>query len=46
MKNESRLIRQAREVLQIEAQGILDLVEKLGSEFERAVEIILKAREG
>jgi arabinose-5-phosphate isomerase len=44
MKNESRLIRQAREVLQIEAQGILDLVEKLGSEFERAVEIIFKSK--
>ncbi len=44
MKNDSRLIRQAREVLQIEAQGILDLVEKLGPEFERAVELIFTSK--
>lgn len=44
MEKESSLIRQAREVLQIEAQGILDLVEKLGPEFERAVELIFKSK--
>lgn len=44
MKNESRVIRQAREVLQIEAQGILDLVERLGPEFERAVEMVFNSK--
>ena len=44
MENESRVIRQAREVLQIEAQGILDLVERLGPEFERAVEMVLNSK--
>ena len=38
------IIEQAREVLKIEAQGILGLIEKVGTEFERAVEMILKAR--
>jgi len=40
----SRLIQQAREVLQIEAQGILDLIERIGPEFEQAVEMILNSR--
>jgi arabinose-5-phosphate isomerase len=40
----SRLIKQAREVLQIEAQGILDLIERIGPEFEQAVEMILNSR--
>jgi arabinose-5-phosphate isomerase len=38
------VIDQAKEVLQIEAQGILDLVERIGAEFEQAVEMILGAR--
>ena len=38
------VIEQAREVLQIEAQGILGLMEKIGTEFERAVEMILTAK--
>lgn len=44
MKRSTRLIRQAREVLQIEAQGILDLVERIGPEFERAVDMILQSK--
>ncbi|MBW1689461.1 MAG: KpsF/GutQ family sugar-phosphate isomerase [Deltaproteobacteria bacterium] len=44
MKSRTRLIRQAREVLQIEAQGILDLVERIGLEFEQAVEMILQSK--
>jgi arabinose-5-phosphate isomerase len=44
MKKNRRLIRQAREVLQIEAQGILDLVERIGQEFEQAVEMILQSK--
>jgi arabinose-5-phosphate isomerase len=44
MNRSTRLIRQAREVLQIEAQGILDLVERIGQEFEQAVEMIIKSK--
>jgi arabinose-5-phosphate isomerase len=44
MKKSTRLIRQAREVLQIEAQGILDLIERIGLEFEQAVEMILQSK--
>ena len=40
----SRLIQQAREVLQIEAQGVLDLIERVGPEFEQAVEMIIKSK--
>jgi arabinose-5-phosphate isomerase len=40
----SRLIQQAREVLQIEAQGVLDLIERIGPEFEQAVEMILDSK--
>ena len=40
----SRLIQQAREVLQIEAQGVLDLIERIGPEFEQAVEMIIKSK--
>ena len=40
----SRLIQQAREVLQIEAQGVLDLIEKIGPEFEQSVEMILNSK--
>ena len=44
MRKGLRVITQAREVLQIEAQGILDLIDKIGPEFEEAVEIILKSK--
>jgi len=44
MKRSRRLIKQAREVLQIEAQGILDLVERIGLEFEQAVDMILQSK--
>jgi len=44
MKRGSRLINQAREVLQIEAQGILGLIERVGPEFEQAVEMILNSK--
>jgi len=44
MKKVSRLIKQAREVLQIEAQGVLGLMERVGPEFEEAVEIILNSK--
>ena len=44
MKKASRLIQQAREVLQIEAQGVLGLIERIGPEFEQAVEIILNSK--
>lgn len=35
---------QAKEVLNIEAQAILDLVERIGPEFERAAHMILEAK--
>jgi arabinose-5-phosphate isomerase len=35
---------EAREVLKIEAQGILNLIPKLGADFEKAVEAILNLR--
>ena len=38
------VIEQAKEVLKIEAQSILALMERLGPDFESAVELILKAR--
>jgi arabinose-5-phosphate isomerase len=38
------IIEQAKDVLKIEAQGILDLVDRVGPEFEKAVQIIVKAR--
>ena len=38
------VIDQAREVLKIEAQAIMDLVDRIGPEFEKAVEMILKAK--
>lgn len=38
------VIKQAKEVLKIEAQSILDLVERVGPEFEKAVDMILKAK--
>jgi arabinose-5-phosphate isomerase len=44
LKKVQMIIKQAREVLKIEAQSILGLVEKVGPEFERAVDLILKAK--
>jgi len=38
------VIEQAKEVLKIEAQGILNLVEKVGPEFEKSIETILAAK--
>jgi arabinose-5-phosphate isomerase len=38
------VIDQAREVLKIEAEGILSLMEKIGPEFEKAIDMILKAK--
>ncbi len=37
------IIEQAREVLRVEAEGILALIERVGPEFEKAVEAILSA---
>ena len=44
MKKSSRLIKQAREVLEIEARGIFDLIERIGPEFEQTVEMILNSK--
>jgi arabinose-5-phosphate isomerase len=38
------VIEQVKEVLKIEAQGILDLVDRVGPEFEDAVKMVLKAK--
>ena len=38
------LIEQVKEVLEIEAQAITDLADRVGPEFEKAVQIILKAK--
>ncbi len=38
------IIEQAREVLKIEAQSIMSLVERVGAQFEKAVDMILKAK--
>jgi arabinose-5-phosphate isomerase len=38
------IIDQVKDVLKIEAQGILDLVERIGSEIEEAAQMILKAK--
>lgn len=38
------IIEQVKEVLKIEAQAILDLQERIGPEFEKAVQMILKAK--
>ncbi len=38
------VIEQAKEVLKIEAQGILNLVDKVGPEFEKSIETILAAK--
>ncbi|UCG64459.1 MAG: KpsF/GutQ family sugar-phosphate isomerase, partial [Deltaproteobacteria bacterium] len=44
MKKGLSVIKQAREVLEIEAQGILNLIERIGTEFEQAVEMILGSK--
>ena len=36
-------VKQAKEVLKIEAEGILGLIERLGDEFVRAVDLIFKS---
>ncbi len=38
------VIEQVKEVLKIEAQGILDLVDRIGPDFEKAVKMILNAK--
>ncbi len=38
------IIEHAKDVLKIEAQGILDLIDRVGSEFEKAVQIIVKSK--
>jgi arabinose-5-phosphate isomerase len=38
------VIEQVKEVLKIEAQAILDLVDRVGTEFEKAVRMILEAK--
>jgi arabinose-5-phosphate isomerase len=38
------VIEQAKEVLKIEAQGILSLVDRVGSEFQRVVELVMAAK--
>jgi len=38
------VVDQAREVLKIEAEGILSLMERVGPEFEKAIDMILKAK--
>ena len=38
------VIEQAKEVLRIEAHGILSLMERIGPEFEKMVEVIFKAK--
>lgn len=38
------VVEEARDVLKIEAQGILSLVERIGPEFEKAVDMILKSK--
>ena len=36
-------VKQAKEVLKIEAEGILGLIERVGDEFVRAVDLIFKS---
>ena len=38
------VIEQVKEVLKIEAQAILDLIERVGPEFEKAVQMILESK--
>lgn len=43
-QREDPIVAQAREVLKIEAQGILDLLDRIGEAFRRAVEAILVSK--
>lgn len=38
------IIEQAKEVLKIEAQGVLDLIDRVGAEFDKALQIIVKSK--
>lgn len=38
------IIEQAKEVIRIEAQSILDLLERIGPDFQKAIEIILQSK--
>ncbi len=38
------LIEEAKDVLKAEAEGILGLIERIGSEFEKAIDLIMQAR--
>lgn len=43
-ENNKTVIEQVKEVLNIEARGIMDLIERIGPEFEQAVDMILKSK--
>lgn len=43
-ESDNTIIEQAIDVLKIEAQGILSLVDRVGPEFEKAVDMILKSK--
>ena len=44
MKNPESTIEEARQVLRLEAEGILDLIPRLGPEFSQAVDMIYECR--
>jgi len=44
MKSTTNIVEQAKDVLKIEAQGILDLIEKLDNRFARMVELIHRSK--
>lgn len=44
LSNKKMIIDQVKDVLKIEAQGILDLVDRIGPEIEEAAQMILKAK--
>jgi arabinose-5-phosphate isomerase len=44
VETDPMVVEQVKEVLKIEAQAILDLVDRVGPEFEKAVEMILLAK--
>lgn len=41
---QKKISEQVKEVLEIEAQGIMDLVDRIGPEFDKAVRLILKSK--
>ena len=43
-ENDQGIIEQVKDVLKIEAQGIMDLIDRVGPEFEQAVDMILKSK--